>query len=309
MISVSCPGKIMLAGEYAVLEGGRALAHTINARMNLTFQLLSDGPTILYSELWPSGIPYPSSSPELAIQTLTYFEEQFGKTPPLQININSELEIKHGVGSSSALRLCLIVGLARFTQNNIDQNELLKAAYKDQKRIQTMASGYDILTQAAGGLVCMSMSESTWPKTYFKATSPHLERVRIFVGGKGAPTKLTALSTSEWLAQHIKADHLQMRSEDLVEAWLHNDFLNLLEKIDLHRELFRGSPSFLYYLDDALSPYYDKKTWTWKTTGAGGEDAILLIGDPPATALNILSQLGWYPSQYYFSDLGLTYDH
>lgn len=309
MISVSCPGKIMLAGEYAVLEGGRALAHTIDARMSVTFEISPVGETIVHSNLWPKAITYPSLSQELALQSIAFFEAQLGKLPLLQIKIESDLEVQHGVGSSSALRLCLITGLAQSMHKELKQQELMKIAYHDQKRFQTLASGYDIITQALGGLVSISFSDLAWPNTCFKASSPHLEKVKIYVGGKGAPTKPTAISTSKWLSQNVKKEDLLERSEDLVDAWFHSNFVDLLEKIELHREIFKGSPSFLANLEIALSPFHDLSRWTWKTTGAGGEDAILLIGDPPSEALQTLNQLGWYPSKYQFSEFGLSYDH
>jgi mevalonate kinase len=309
MISVSCPGKIMLAGEYAVLDGGRALAHTIDARMRVTFDMSPSGETTIHSNLWPKAITYPSSSEELALQSIAFFESQLGKLPTLQIKIESELEVQHGVGSSSALRLCLVTGLAQLMHKELKQQDFMKMAFQDQKRFQTLASGYDIITQALGGLVCVSFSDLAWPSTCFKASSPHLEKVKIYVGGKGAPTKPTAISTAKWLNQNVKKEDLLEKSEDLVEAWFDSNIVNLLKKIELHRELFKESPSFPASLEMALSPFQDRSRWTWKTTGAGGEDAILLIGDPPKEAVQSLNQLGWYPSKYQFSEFGLSYDH
>jgi mevalonate kinase len=191
----------------------------------------------------------------------------------------------------------------------LKQQDFMKMAFQDQKRFQTLASGYDIITQALGGLVCVSFSDLAWPSTCFKASSPHLEKVKIYVGGKGAPTKPTAISTAKWLNQNVKKEDLLEKSEDLVEAWFDANIVNLLKKIELHRELFKESPSFPASLEMALSPFQDRSRWTWKTTGAGGEDAILLIGDPPKEAVQSLNQLGWYPSKYQFSEFGLSYDH
>jgi hypothetical protein len=73
------------------------------------------------------------------------------------------------------------------------------------------------------------------------------------------------------------------------------------------RAQFVGSPHFPGNIaaNLGLLPGIDKK-WTWKTTGAGGEDAILLIGEHHETvaAADRLTELGWRRLNAKFSDMG-----
>ncbi len=72
--------------------------------------------------------------------------------------------------------------------------------------------------------------------------------------------------------------------------------LTLVRAVAAHRQLFTGAPHFPQALAVALSEVDGcDLTWSFKTTGAGGEDALLLVGleaDLRAPAA-VLKTLGW----------------
>jgi mevalonate kinase len=313
MTLASSPGKIMLAGEYAVLEGGRALAHTVGRRLTVHVASRSPEQTWISSDLWSEKKIYDpgfqgQNSGDLTCQALKYFEDQFGTLPPLEIQIESEIVVSHGIGSSSALRLSLFAALQKHLRLNLSPLQIAQLAYGDQKRAQGQASGYDTLTQALGGLIEMSVAEKTWPGHYRKTISSLLKHTHIMTGGKGAPTSETLKSVSEWLRAKQGSNRLLALSEDLVDTWLGEDLSLLLEKIESHRLFFEDAPRFPRNLRDALKPYQDPSLWNWKTTGAGGEDAILLVGHVPPHVCSVFESLGWMPSDFTFEEDGLKYD-
>ncbi|MEI8025604.1 MAG: hypothetical protein WCI18_04570 [Pseudomonadota bacterium] len=306
MTVASSPGKIMLSGEYAVLNGGRALAHTLNKRLAVEV-LQSTKETSIISDLWAKKKYYREDDPDFICQSLKYFESVFGKLPPLEIKINSDIEINYGIGSSSALRLSLFAALQKHLNLDCSMLDIAQLAYKDQKRAQGQASGYDTLTQALGGLVEMTIDEDIWPKSSKQTKSCHLERIQMLVGGKGAPTRETLESVSQWLTSNRDSHSLQAVSEDLTDAWLGSDFPILLEKIEAHRLFFDGAPRFPRELSQALKPHQNLSQWSWKLTGAGGEDALIVVGNIPTEARLVFQNFGWRRADFTFSGEGLKY--
>lgn len=301
----------MLAGEYAVLEGGRALAHSVGKRLTVKVIPREDH-TWISSQLWPEKKIYDPRSPELSCQAIKYFEDHFGKLPPLEIKIQSEIVVSHGIGSSSALRLSLFASLQKHLNLNFTPLQIAKLAYGDQKRAQGKASGYDTLTQALGGLIEMSIeksgSEKNWPLSYRKTKSNLLKHVHIMTGGKGAPTSETLDSVSAWLQKNKKSKDLLTLSENLLEAWLGDDLGLLLNQMESHRLFFEDAPAFPRFLGDALKPYKDLLKWNWKTTGAGGEDALILVGQIPDPVWSVFQSFGWKTADFAFNEDGLEYD-
>lgn len=306
MTVASSPGKIMLSGEYAVLNGGRALAHTLDKRLAVEV-LPSTKDISIVSDLWAKKKYFRDDDPDFICQSLKYFESVFGKLPPIEIKINSDIEISYGIGSSSALRLSLFAALQKHLNLGCSVLDIAQLAYKDQKRAQGQASGYDTLTQALGGLIEMSLGEDIWPKSSKQTHSLHLEQIQMMIGGKGAPTRETLESVSQWLTSNRDPHSLHVVSEDLTDAWLGNDFPNLLEKIEDHRLFFEGAPRFPRELSEALKPHQNLSKWSWKLTGAGGEDALLVVGNIPSEAHVVFQNFGWCRADFTFSGEGLRY--
>lgn len=89
----------------------------------------------------------------------------FGRLQNLDLHIDTGIDHRHGFGSSSALRLGIIAAIKilakqKFFKNhklielNIDEKESIALrAVEYQRADQTLASGYDIITQLMGGLI------------------------------------------------------------------------------------------------------------------------------------------------------------
>jgi hypothetical protein len=102
-------------------------------------------------------------------------------------------------------------------------------------------------------------------------------------------------------------------SEAQVDAWLafmegKTDLTPLVTTIAAHRTFMADSPVFPHGPAKILDqvPGVDR-TWTWKPTGAGGEDSLLLIG--PAEdinpAISAMTSSGWQLSTMGFCREGL----
>ncbi len=323
-IKASVPGKIMLAGEYAVLSGHRALAMSVGRYLDVTVEKGASAYTVS-SSIWPGKIYDLDHAPEdlrasPLFQTASWARSQMN-LPAFHLDVRSGIRIEDGIGSSSALRLGMLLALHAFNRQGEDKNpldispkeqwKLAKAAWQLQLASQKKASGYDIATQLMGGLTSMKpqLSASNWPGAMSsKEGSDQLANeakrwIVVMRGGKGAPTKDVMGRTLAWLDQHELHASLSKYSEKAVDAFMEffqsdmqKGFGELIGAVKNLRKIFESSPDFPATVDKALKSLAGiDNHWTYKTTGAGGEDALLIIGHPDClrAPVETLEKLGW----------------
>ncbi len=395
MISVRVPGKVMLAGEYAVLTGRPALAATLDqhllvrARTGSPYGSDSNG-LLVTSDLWvdlgehqerlPVGylidrrgsyvcplyagknrpgkewgpvinllgnrkaildaLEQQVPSSHLPLLLAAWEGAQTFKIDGGALHVISELDVRFGLGSSSALYLgvfgaCGAMAGAWGQNPGSDQPnwQIPRLAMKLQHTLQKRASGYDIATQFLGGMVEFQIHQETqdslgdpylWPGKVVRhpeGTSRRLARyAHVFVGGRGAPTGPLVKSTVDWihergvwqdlcsLDERVQASLKQLLAISPSEATP----LSLIEEfygaVKNHRQLIRQMPQYPGEIAIALqeTPGCDK-AWTFKTTGAGGEDALLLWGEIPylMDATKVLRGLGWKRLEAGFERFGM----
>ncbi|MBP9708259.1 MAG: hypothetical protein KBD78_11495 [Oligoflexales bacterium] len=369
-IQTTIPGKILLAGEYSVLFGGTALAATVNSCMQIqasSEDSLPNSAIRITSDLWTQPIAFDKEAWPLETNIVLSTLKNclyFGRLQNLDLHIDTGIDHRHGFGSSSALRLGIIAAIKilakqKFFKNqklielNIDEKESIALrALEYQRADQTLASGYDIITQLMGGLIeyksnsyldidafkhgAFNQRASTtpsWPgvlrQDISKQTFDNLNRYfHVFVGGAGAPTKSSIqLCLEDFLEQEQKTpgfvDKYFHLSQDLIFSISsllnhkiatendspHRGLDQLISILSRHRKLLETNrifPLHLLHILEAL-PGFDK-TWSFKTTGAGGEDAILLIGEAQdiLAATEALKLSGWSYLPNIFSPLALS---
>lgn len=178
----------------------------------------------------------------------------------------------------------------------------------------------------------------TWPASaqsiddrYPDVISHLNDLVDIYVGGKGAATTghikdcMTALHsdqmqqelrkvsqelstafqdalTSPIISQSIKS--AVDEQEPGVHHLPHNDIADLCSAMGNHRRFFESLPHFPVKIGEQLGqvPGLDE-TWSYKTTGAGGEDAILVAGHRQGRqdVEAVLAGLGWFRAPFKFA--------
>ena len=314
----------MLAGEYAVLRGAPALAATLDSKLNVTLTTnTTDGsqPIRVCSDIWQEEKSIkrnePTDCPLLAaVASCTHADLA-------SVSVESKLDSRFGIGSSSALRLGVCIGDAALNEQPMTLPSKWEAAergYRLQKDDQSFASGYDFATQLLGGAVIMHPTlDEHWPGSVgrFSHLLPSIKKyIHPFIGGTGAPTGSVTKDTVAWMDQENKWSELLECSDRLINTM--TAFL-LLEQEDQdiardlftalkeHRRFFAASPHFPMSLAGALQNATGCDTsWSFKTSGAGGEDAILLFGrdEDITAAASILADNSWAPLPHRFSDQG-----
>lgn len=300
-VTVAVPGKIMLAGEYAILRGGQSLSASVDAHLTLDVSAADD--FRVRSDLWPEEIRLDrAKTQEPLLDSLQFCARHYDIQHAL-IEVRSQLAPSFGLGSSSAVRLAAHLGLLAFAEQRTTFSKarlwsVARDAWQLQRAQQGFASGYDLVTQLQGGYLCWQPDYQHWPGALHNQNLPWLnDWVHPYAGGQGAPTAQVGGSVKAWLEEHRLWSDLQTLSDALIAAFLAEESEALLAANRAHRQLFQGAPFYpadLYKGLASLSGF--DRSWTFKTTGAGGEDAILLIGHRSdlTGADQELRRLGWH---------------
>lgn len=183
LIKTSAPGKLILIGEYVVLEGAPALVCAVDKNAIVTIEKTDKNNSITASALSLNEVPFSIENKQVVfpieiaketVEKLVFFKNTFdyclqniSKELPdqfLKINIDTEsfyseqLSAKLGFGSSAALTVALVKALFIVTGINLnDGNNLDKlfrfslAAHK--KAQENVGSGIDIAASSYGGVL------------------------------------------------------------------------------------------------------------------------------------------------------------
>ena len=301
-LSVSIPGKVMIAGEYVALRGASVLASAVGPGMTLEFDSYPESAKwVVESEIWshPREVDVLESQPNSLVDPLLACVWDAARRSDViggKLSVRSCLRIQDGLGTSSALRLGVALGFSRM---NSKIGDPMRLAWEWQKQAQNKASGYDVVTQFHGGTVLMQgLSEQEWPGDVQKLEMRNLSDngLQLYGGGEGAPTQQVMSSTLDWLSDEPdRWERLRTNSILFQNAFLkqHPDQYELCGKL---RDSLEGCPYFPKKLAHELKRIDGvDKSWSFKFTGAGGEDAILLLGDAKQLELvgDLINSLGW----------------
>ena len=323
-IKISVPAKTMLCGEYDILTtGGQALAFALNSYLHVLFKIASQpsAQITIASDYWGHEriITASTTANDLLIMLVKELILPLHKVE--FIEISSQYLPSYGFGSSSALILALQTAKAfiakgcegeTLTRDALaveEKHNLVCEARNLQLRFQGQASGYDIATQWHGGLLKFQTA-STGELTLQTLPVPeHLcEFLHIYVGGKGAATLETLSTTSDWIQTENLHATIRKHTGELLVSFLQvlqrngqNELSALIAAVAAWRQVFALSPCFPTHIAASLTSLQGcDKTWTFKTSGAGGEDALLLIGQHQHLELadQTLRAHGWHAVAY-----------
>ncbi len=194
IISKKAPGKLILIGEYAVLEGANALVCAVNRFAETTICKSNENSYILnapsvginkfYFDFDKFGcVVYNSSVSEESKRKLTFFKSTIEyvfsyfknchiELPFFNVTIDTDafyskkLKTKLGFGSSAALTVSLVKTLFAFSgRNHFDGgilNKIFRLSLAAHHHAQSnLGSGIDIAASAFGGVLqyCVNLNE------------------------------------------------------------------------------------------------------------------------------------------------------
>ena len=152
----SSPGKVILFGEHFVVYGVKAILCSINKRVTVTAEKISDKKIIINSKIGNLILEPNKSISEInsPLKPFYYLANKVIKNQDtgIQIKIDSEIPLGVGLGSSSA---CCVAGAAAIFKlfGNISKEEILELAIEAERTIFKNTSGADCTVCVYGGIM------------------------------------------------------------------------------------------------------------------------------------------------------------
>ena len=291
-VSTSAPGKVVIAGEYAVLDGAPAICMAVNRRAHVSIttsdndhhSVLAPGFSESAGRFTAVGnqIEWLAGADDFCLLEAVWQEAaptvQENLTIVLDSNdfIDAATSVKFGIGSSAALTVALTAAFDNITDDDID---VLRAATDAHRRFQQgTGSGADIACSLAGGLIEYRMGGEpacslTWPSG--------LTYALLWSG--------VAASTDEKLKQLARTEAGQSRAELVIASarvaasWSEGNAVEILQQLrDYTKALRKFDVDHRLGIFDAghaeLADAAASAGLVYKPCGAGGGDLGIVIG-------------------------------
>lgn len=289
------PGKVMLAGEYAVLEGAPAVVMAVDRYA----RAVADHESALSEkDGW--------LTPELdATLRRARTEGLIGATVSARVKPGSlfDGERKLGLGSSAAMCVAGLFAALRASGHD-DADEGIRAratqlALDGHREAQGGGSGMDVYASALGSVFCTAISNG-------KATS--IERLswpsravwRVLWTGEPVSTKAFVARVKE-LASSARDEHraliarIREASESFVRALQTNDAGVLVSIVREHGAAMDalGARAGVAIVTDAMRALMNRASelgCAVKPSGAGGGDIVLAVSDDEPSMFALVSE-------------------
>ena len=261
----SAPGKIVLAGEYAVLWNAPAICMAVNRRAVAAVSGSEDGECHLRTPGFTGADRF------RLLDAVTR-----GVRPPYDIELDTSAFMsdgrKTGIGSSAALTVALVAALE-------DRSDVYAAAMEAHSRLQQGAgSGIDIAASAHGGLLEYRMPKRTVTRLEWPAG------LAFRVVWTGVPASTEArLSMLAGQPSRPSRSALLLGASHIAEAWRSGDVEQILAEYVGYIGVLRQ-----FSVDHGLGIFdagHDQLTdaamvdgLVYKPAGAGGGDVGMLFG-------------------------------
>jgi phosphomevalonate kinase len=241
MIEVSTPGKLFIAGEYAVVEPGHpAIIVAVDQFVTVTLQAAEKTGSIQSAQYSSLPVRWTRRNNELVLDirenpfhyvlaaihlTEKYAQEQHKTLSFYHLKVTSELDNsngrKYGLGSSGAVTVATVKALGLFYDLELTQAEIFKLSALAHLAVQGNGSCGDIAASCYGGWIAFSTFDHHWVNQevhkqtltdLLKATWPKLriqpltvpKKLRLLIGWTGSPA-----STSDLVDQVHQSKEIQ----------------------------------------------------------------------------------------------------
>lgn len=300
------PGKLFIAGEYAVIEPGHpAILVAVDRRVSVTVSASDREGTLIESDL-SSGPVRPSQNPVVA-SALAVVEELLaarGRTVrPMRVSIESRLHrdgVKFGLGSSGAVTVAAVAAAAAHAGLELSPDERFRLAMLATARRDRRASGGDLAASVWGGWIAYRSPDRAavlelnerhgieetlrrpWPGFELRPLPPPAA-LTLHVGWTGEPASTGALAARLDIPESFRA-----RSDECVRAAIRaierGDDRELMDRIREARGLLARLDEKAVFTDrlTALCDAAEAAGGAAKPSGAGGGDCGIALLDAEA---------------------------
>ncbi len=307
MIISRAPGKTILFGEHFVVYGAPAIAMALDKYVVVRISELNNNLLEIYSHnIGLKGVFDPHSlkpkTPDLEalqvfspiIKAYELISSKTGNRPGVRIEIISEIPMASGLGSSAALAVAVLNGLARISRLKLSREELSQLAFQVEKIVHGTPSGIDNTVSTIGGFVFFQRRDD---KLIVKPINVAL-KLNLVIGctGKTRSTKDIVERVRRFKNTYASIFNNLLNAYNLIAEHA----FQYLREGDIRRlgELMKVNHGLLWSigvssrnLDKLVNTALEAGAYGAKLTGAGGEGCIIALSDPDMLD-NILKALG-----------------
>jgi len=315
MPEASAPGKLVVVGEYAVLEGVPAIAMAVDSRARASVSRTTgpdgvfvdsiSGRSFYFRSDGPDGLTWQGEAPgrrgtilEAVLATFKEKVSDFDRLPGISVRLDTqafycrddEQPTKLGLGSSAAVLVALAGALTSLLGLRIDDKEMLTFCCAAHRRFQSgQGSGIDVATSLLGGVLGIRASRTepapdanrlVWPTGLFM--------LPVWSGHSASTTELLSRFTAyrhrcpEPFRMHL--EHLRKLAEMATAAWLDQSVINVLHAIGDYDAALRALDSDASIgietrVHERLRGLSERHGAIYKISGAGGGDFGIAFAD------------------------------
>lgn len=320
MVRVSTPGKIVISGEYAVLNGVSAIVSTLNRNTNIFIEKKYESQSIYSTSALEDDFPFTidedanviwlDADPGLFGSLFEYAVKIF------KLKLREELAIcidsseffltrkdgtttKLGIGSSASVAVGITQALSQYQEIQLSQENLLSKANSIHKTLQGQrGSGIDVVCSFADQGVIECTKDSVNNHTWSILNWPNGLYMKILTTHKDVSTKRLIANyqrASNFYPKEFKSalDEFLDITQNLSSAWKSEDvdqIIGLLTAYDLQlKKLDKiGDIGIYTQLHIDIQNFASRYNVFYKPSGAGGGD-IGLAFSSSLDALNDFS--------------------
>ena len=327
-IGVSVPGKIVISGEYAVLDGALAILATLNQRANIRIQK-SDKNHNIYSTSALEGVFPFTIDDDANVLWLEADPGEYGSLlqhafkilkpmlkEKLSIIVDSSeffqttkdgTAIKLGIGSSAAVSVGITQALFQYQEIESSPRNLLTQANSIHQILQgKQGSGIDVTCCFADQGVIECTKDSIKNHTWSILNWPNGLHLKVLTTGQGASTKKLVTNYERAGNLHSKEfknalDQFMEITQNLSIAWKSEDvdhIIGLLTAYDVQiKKLDKiGDIGIYTQVHTEIQNIASRYNVFYKPSGAGGGDIGLAFSsslDELNDFSNEISKVAW----------------
>jgi len=268
-IEVSAPGKLVLLGEHAVVYNRPCLVSAVSKRLRLKMEKIKR--KLFQIER--------SDKKGFVKTALKNFSDKYGLDFGVKIKTQNGFSLQYGLGSSAAVTVSVLKGLAELAKIKMDKRELFNLAYQTVLDVQGVGSGFDVAAAIYGGTIYFK----TAGKVIKKITDFNLPIVVGYSGIKAdTPTLVRRLAKEKRKHPQI-IGKIFTEIEGLVkegkEALLKKDWPKLGKLMDTNQKLLENLGVSTEKLQRMIGEARKAGAIGAKLSGAGGGDCMIALVD------------------------------
>lgn len=301
-VEISTPGKLMLFGEHAVVYGRPCIVTAVDQRIKVAIEEMGNQSVILNApevqienldlKLKNNDLNQIPKGAKFIAAALNNFCAEYHLEKGLKIVTKSDFSSKFGFGSSSAVTVGVIKGLAEIKKVKLSNKQLFELAYKSVLDVQGVGSGFDLAAAIWGGTL------------YFVTGGKQIKPLRVnnlplvvgYTGIKADTATWVRFVAERKVKFPVLVNDIFDTMEKLVElarkALENEDWDSLGELMDINQGLLESLGVSTLKLTELIHTSRLSGAWGSKLSGAGGGDCMLALTDKAKTVEKAIIEKG-----------------